>query len=64
MIIVRNARFVVASVALFVSAASAAAQTKEPYPGLEAYIAKARETWKIPGLAWFDRRWFDLVDSG
>ena len=47
----RTSRFVVASLALAVSATGAAAQTKEPYPGLEAYIAKARETWKIPGLA-------------
>jgi CubicO group peptidase (beta-lactamase class C family) len=47
----RTSRFAVASLALIVSATGAAAQTKEPYPGLEAYIAKARETWKIPGLA-------------
>lgn len=47
--IMRDARFVV--LALVASAATATAQTKEPYPGLEAYISKARETWKIPGLA-------------
>jgi CubicO group peptidase (beta-lactamase class C family) len=51
MITMRDSRFVVAAIALVAGAAGAAAQTKEPYPGLEAYIAKARETWKIPGLA-------------
>jgi CubicO group peptidase (beta-lactamase class C family) len=46
----RPARFFIAT-ALIASATTAAAQMKEPYPGLEAYINKARETWKIPGLA-------------
>jgi CubicO group peptidase (beta-lactamase class C family) len=37
---------------LIVAGASvAAAQTREPYPGLEAYIAKAVQTWKVPGLS-------------
>jgi CubicO group peptidase (beta-lactamase class C family) len=30
---------------------SANAQTKEPYPGLDAYIANAVRTWKVPGLS-------------
>ena len=30
---------------------TAAAQTAEPYPGLDAYIAKAVKTWNIPGAA-------------
>src|ERR1041385_730139 len=29
---------------------AASAQTKEPYPGLDAYIAKAIQSWHIPGL--------------
>src|SRR6476469_9903676 len=29
----------------------AGAQAKEPYPGLDAYVAKAIQTWKIPGLS-------------
>ncbi len=32
------------------SAATASAQGKEPYPGLDAYITKALDAWKIPGL--------------
>src|SRR3954469_14455582 len=27
------------------------AQTREPYPGLDAYITNAIQTWKIPGLS-------------
>ena len=34
-----------------VAAQPAAAQGREPYPGLDAYIANAVQTWKIPGLA-------------
>ncbi|HEX8945523.1 MAG TPA: serine hydrolase domain-containing protein, partial [Gemmatimonadaceae bacterium] len=30
---------------------SAAAQTKEPYPGLDAYITKAVQTWNVPGVS-------------
>ena len=33
-----------------VAARPAVAQAREPYPGLDAYIAKAVQTWKIPGL--------------
>jgi len=29
----------------------AEARAQEPYPGLDAYIAKAVETWKVPGLS-------------
>jgi CubicO group peptidase (beta-lactamase class C family) len=36
------------AVATFASAASA--QSKEPWPGLDAYITKAVQAWKIPGL--------------
>jgi CubicO group peptidase (beta-lactamase class C family) len=32
-------------------APNAAAQTKEPYPGFDAYVSKAVQTWKIPGLS-------------
>src|SRR3954469_10568853 len=32
-------------------AQSAGAQTREPYPGLDAYIANAVRTWKVPGLS-------------
>ena len=30
---------------------TAVAQSKEPYPGFETYVAKAMQTWKIPGLS-------------
>jgi CubicO group peptidase (beta-lactamase class C family) len=33
------------------SASPALAQSKEPYPGLDAYITKAVQTWKIPGIS-------------
>ncbi|HEY2377389.1 MAG TPA: serine hydrolase [Gemmatimonadaceae bacterium] len=33
------------------AAQSASAQTREPYPGLDAYVTKAIDTWKIPGLS-------------
>jgi CubicO group peptidase (beta-lactamase class C family) len=33
------------------TARTAAAQTKEPYPGFDAYVTKAIQTWKIPGLS-------------
>jgi CubicO group peptidase (beta-lactamase class C family) len=36
---------------LLADARNAAAQTGEPYPGLDAYITKAVQTWKIPGAA-------------
>jgi CubicO group peptidase (beta-lactamase class C family) len=36
---------------LLVVAASSAAAAQEPYPGLDAYIAKAVQTWKIPGMS-------------
>jgi len=32
-------------------AGTAAAQTREPYPGLDAYITKAVQTWNIPGVS-------------
>ena len=32
-------------------APNAAAQTKEPYPGFDAYVSRAVQTWKIPGLS-------------
>ena len=37
--------------ALLVSFAPENGTTQEPFPGLDAYIAKARADWKIPGLA-------------
>src|SRR5436190_16367878 len=32
-------------------ARGAAAQGKEPYPGFDAYVAKAIALWKVPGLS-------------
>ena len=40
-----------AAIAAIMWTHSAAAQTKEPYPGLDAYITKAVQAWKIPGAA-------------
>lgn len=31
--------------------AAAVARAQEPYPGLDAYIAKAVQTWKVPGMS-------------
>ena len=39
----------VSALAAFVP--NAAAQTREPYPGFDAYVSKAIQTWKIPGLS-------------
>jgi CubicO group peptidase (beta-lactamase class C family) len=39
------------AISFVVTAHSAAAQSKEPYPGLDAYVTKAIDTWKIPGLS-------------
>ncbi|MGQ0641760.1 MAG: serine hydrolase [Gemmatimonadaceae bacterium] len=36
---------------LFIALASTSGSGQEPFPGLDAYIAKARADWKIPGLA-------------
>jgi CubicO group peptidase (beta-lactamase class C family) len=48
-------RTVVPTLALVATVAtvahSARAQTREPYPGLDSYIANAVRTWKIPGLS-------------
>jgi len=46
---VRSATIAMVSIAAL--ARTATAQTKEPYPGLDAYVAKAIQTWKIPGLS-------------
>ncbi|HXQ76581.1 MAG TPA: serine hydrolase, partial [Gemmatimonadaceae bacterium] len=35
----------------FATVRSAAAQSREPYPGFDTYVAKAMQTWKIPGLS-------------
>ena len=43
-----GARLAAALVALSVSHA---AGSQEPYPGLDTYIAKAVQTWKIPGMS-------------
>jgi len=37
--------------AIPVVAPNAVAQSKEPYPGFDAYVSKAMQTWKIPGLS-------------
>jgi CubicO group peptidase (beta-lactamase class C family) len=34
-----------------IAVAPATGQSREPYPGLDAYITKAIETWRIPGLS-------------
>lgn len=39
-----------AAVALFAAASSVGAQQREPFPGLEAYIANAVKQWKVPGI--------------
>ena len=41
----------IAALCVAFAAQKAAAQAQEPFPGLDAYIAKARADWKIPGLA-------------
>ena len=40
-----------AAILSIVGTGSLAAQNREPFPGLEAYITKAVQTWKIPGLS-------------
>src|SRR5438309_7868656 len=40
-----------AATMLMVDLGPVAAQTREPYAGLDAYITKAVQTWKIPGLS-------------
>lgn len=39
------------AIAFVAGARGAAAQTREPFPGLEAYIAKQVQLWKVPGLS-------------
>jgi CubicO group peptidase (beta-lactamase class C family) len=39
------------AIILVVSAQTATGQSREPYPGLDAYVSKAIDTWKIPGLS-------------
>ena len=41
----------IATVGILATSGVAGAQAKEPYPGLDAYIATAVQTWKIPGLS-------------
>jgi CubicO group peptidase (beta-lactamase class C family) len=36
---------------LFAAVPAAATRAQEPFPGLDAYIAKAVQTWKVPGLS-------------
>src|SRR4029078_4755302 len=33
------------------TARTAIAQSREPYPGFDAYVTRAIQTWKIPGLS-------------
>lgn len=40
-----------AAVVTIAAAGVAAAQTSEPFAGLDTYIAKAVQTWKVPGLS-------------
>ena len=47
---IRPARPALAA-ALIALAAPLAARAQEPYPGLDEYIAKAVQTWKIPGMS-------------
>jgi CubicO group peptidase (beta-lactamase class C family) len=45
-------RFALGASAILITAApTIAAQTREPYPGLDAYITNAIQTWKVPGLS-------------
>lgn len=39
------------AITTFAAAHAASAQGKEPYPGFDAYVTKAIQTWKIPGLS-------------
>lgn len=48
---VRGLSFGVLAIAFVAAARTVVAQSKEPYPGLEAYVTKAIDTWKIPGLS-------------
>ena len=41
----------IVAITFIAAAQSATAQSKEPYPGLDAYVSQAIETWKIPGLS-------------
>jgi len=48
---VRAGFSVVFALSVLVPTHDALAQSKEPYPGLDAYVTKAIDTWKIPGLS-------------
>jgi CubicO group peptidase (beta-lactamase class C family) len=39
------------AIAFVAATQTVAAQSKEPYPGLDAYVSKAIDTWKMPGLS-------------
>jgi len=41
----------IALLSIVATARFAPAQSKEPYPGFDAYVSKAIQTWKIPGLS-------------
>ena len=47
----RSAAWLFFATAGLTTARTAAAQSKEPYPGFDAYVNKAIQTWKIPGLS-------------
>src|SRR5919106_2199295 len=36
---------------VLIAPASTSAQSREPYPGFDAYVETARKTWKVPGVA-------------
>lgn len=44
-------RLILLAVTALGAATAPAARAQEPFPGLDAYIEKARATWKIPGLS-------------
>jgi CubicO group peptidase (beta-lactamase class C family) len=43
-------RYILIAISL-IAPASAQTQTRDPYPGFDAYVETARKTWKVPGLA-------------
>lgn len=48
---VRGGFSVAFALSVLVPPHDAFAQSREPYPGLDAYVTKAIDTWKIPGLS-------------
>src|SRR5215211_859356 len=47
----RLAALVTLGTAVVVSSSAEAQQSREPYPGYDAYVRSALATWKVPGVA-------------